>query len=120
MIRLQHIIECVETGEWPVSRTFSAYSVPAGSSIDIDRDSSTPKRDSSTPCSLPDGSEMITITTDHTAGIRNNSSSVPLNQSIYNTNSSLSITPTVQTGVKRKRHIAIDVETERGICFNLL
>lgn len=115
----------METGEWPVSRSFSAYNiVPTGNSVDIDRDSSTPKRESSTPCSLPDGSEMITITPDqgnNAARVVTSVSSASavanvLNQSPFNQNvPSLSITPTgPPTGFKRKRHIAIDVETERG------
>jgi hypothetical protein len=49
----------------------------------------TPKRDTSTPMSLSEGSEVITITTDH--GV-----------------------PRLPPTKKRKRHIAIDVETERG------
>ena len=106
MVRLQHIIECVETGEWPVSRAFSLYNVPSGSGgIDVDRDSST-------PCSLPDGSDVITITADHSGSGR--PSAISFNPALFNANSSLSITPTVTPNLKRKRHIAIDVETERG------
>lgn len=107
----------METGEWPVSRTFSAYSMSgAMNSMDVDRDSSTPKRDSSTPCSLPDGSEIITITTDHaiSSGRGSVASGGLPPSAVFSANSSLSITPTAQTGVKRKRHIAIDVETDRG------
>lgn len=103
----------MENGEWPVSRNFSAYNMSGINSLDIDRDSSTPKRDSSTPCSLPDGSEMITITTDH--ALSRGSASAGLSAAaVFNTNPSLSITPTGPSGVKRKRHIAIDVETDRG------
>lgn len=68
---------------------------------------------------------MITITPDQSSNLPRVVTSVssataasnvisqsPFNQSVP---SSLSITPTVpQTGFKRKRHIAIDVETERG------
>lgn len=101
-------------GEWPVNRTFSAYGITTScSNTDIEKESSTPKRDSSTPCSLPDGSEMITVTTDHANTGRINSST-SLGTSVFNTSSTLSITPTVQSNLKRKRHIAIDVETERG------
>jgi hypothetical protein len=54
-----------------------------------DTPDATPKRDTSTPMSVSEGSEVITITTDHGA---------------------TRLPPTK----KRKRHIAIDVETERG------
>jgi len=94
---LQHIVHAVEHKEWPVSRNFSVYntsSIMLGTSGELDLSchgtpDATPKRDTSTPMSLSEGSEVITITTDH--GV-----------------------PRLPPTKKRKRHIAIDVETERG------
>lgn len=117
--RLQHVVHCVEKGEWPVSRNFSVFTtVPQlpvvlppgvtatipnnhGSGIDVDLsylDSvSNDRRDgASTPYS--DSSDVITITTD---------------------NGSLS-SQYPQFMRKRKRHIAIDVETERAKLHALL
>lgn len=96
-VRLQHIVHAVEHKEWPVPRNFSAYnttSIMLGTSGELDLSchdtpDATPKRDTSTPMSVSEGSEVITITTDHG-------------------------TPRLPPTKKRKRHIAIDVETERG------
>lgn len=100
LVRLQHIIHAVEYKEWPVSSNFSAYSAPniPSSTLDIDISArNTPeanaKRDSSTPMSMPEGSEVITITTDHTPKHHIK---------------------------KKKHHIAIDVETERAKLHALL
>lgn len=97
--RLQHIVHVVEHKEWPVPRNFSSNSglANAGGSGELDLSCHdtpdvTPKRETSTPMSISEGSEVITITTDH------GSSRIP-------------------TSKKRKRHIAIDVETERGKNF---
>ena len=115
--RLQHIVHCVEKGEWPVSRNFSVFStVPQlpvvlppgvtatipnnhGSGIDVDLsylDGNDRREGASTPYS--DSSDVITITTD---------------------NGSLS-SQYPQFMRKRKRHIAIDVETERAKLHALL
>lgn len=100
LVRLQHIIHAVEYKEWPVSSNFSAYnanSLPVhGLDLDISA-RNTPevasKRDSSTPMSMSEGSEVITITTDHV----------------------------MKHHVKKKKHhIAIDVETERAKLHALL
>lgn len=96
-VRLQHIVHAVEHKEWPVGRNFSAYS---GGSVSTgvgttETDHDTPEATctpTSTPRSLSEGSEVITITTDHSS-----------RQQVH--------TPHT---LKRKRHIAIDVETERG------
>lgn len=89
-VRLQHIIYAIETKEWPASKSFSAYASGIGNEYDIpihELPNDPPKRDSLTPMSFGD-SELITITTDS-----------------MNRNSAMK---------KRKRHIAIDVETERA------
>ena len=91
-VRLQHIVHAVEHNEWPVSKTFTAYVAGIGPEYDMnihEIPNRTPKRESSTPMSN-EGSEIITITTDHGAP-----------KSILNKN-------------RPKKHIAIDVETERA------
>lgn len=96
-VRLQHICHTVEYNEWPVSKTFTAYSGGIGHEYDLsihETPSGTPKRDSSTPMSMSE-SEVITITTDHCI-------------------------PRLNANKKRKRHIAIDVETERAKLHALL
>lgn len=119
--RLQHIVHCVEKGEWPVSRNFTVFQtslaqlpvvLPPGvtatipnshnSGLDVDisyiETVSNDRRDgASTPYS--DSSDVITITTD---------------------NGSLSSQYHSQFMRKRKRHIAIDVETERAKLHALL
>lgn len=97
-MRLQHICHAVEYNEWPVPKSFTAYSGGMGHEFDTsihETPGATPKRDTSTPMSVSEGSEVITITTDHCIP-RHNSSK------------------------KRKRHIAIDVETERAKLHALL
>ncbi|PSN41757.1 hypothetical protein C0J52_08864 [Blattella germanica] len=102
-IRLQHIVYAVEHKEWPVPRNFSVCntgSIMMGTSGELDLSchdtpDATPKRDTSTPMSVSEGSEVITITTDHGA-------------------------PRIPQTKKRKRHIAIDVETERAKLHALL
>lgn len=91
-VRLQHIIYAIETKEWPASKSFSAYANGIGNEFDIPihelpNDPPT-RRESSTPMSSIGDSELITITTD----------------SMNRANSMK----------KRRRHIAIDVETERA------
>lgn len=95
-VRLQHLIYAIETKEWPASKSFSAYASGIGNEFDIpihELPNDPPKRDSSTPMSLGE-SEIITITTDNMG--RGTASK------------------------KRKRHIAIDVETERAKLHALL
>lgn len=89
-VRLQHIIYAIETKEWPASKSFSAYANGIGNEFDIpihELPNEPPRREAGTPMSLGD-SELITITTD----------------SMGRANSMK----------KRRRHIAIDVETERA------
>lgn len=95
--RLQHICHAVENNEWPVPKNFTAYTAGIGPEYDmsIHETPNTPKRDTSTPKSTSDASEVITITTDHCI-------------------------PRMNSSKKRKRHIAIDVETERAKLHALL
>lgn len=96
--RLQHICHAVEHNEWPVPKNFTAYTAGIGPEYDMsihETPNATPKRDTSTPKSTSDASEVITITTDHCI-------------------------PRMNSNKKRKRHIAIDVETERAKLHALL
>lgn len=95
-VRLQHIVFAIETKEWPASKSFSAYANGIGSEFDVpihEVPSEPPKRETSTPMSAGD-SEIITITTDNLRRLNETK--------------------------KRKRHIAIDVETERAKLHALL
>lgn len=92
-VRLQHIIYAVETKEWPVTKSFSAYATGIGNEFDIpihELTNEPPKRETSTPMSIGD-TEVISMSGDRFAGNK-----------------------------KRKRHIAIDVETERAKLHALL
>lgn len=108
--RLMHIVHAIEHKEWPVSINFTA-----GDEIEIEKEQS----------------EIITITTDHgiprpiATGLHTN-----LNSNITISNVSNNMPPTSignnisitsvssnnnsSASKKRKRHIAIDVETDRG------
>jgi len=89
-------VECVETGEWPVSKKFSAYAQnPSMCGMGMEEtDITISKRD-------------VGISHDHLnlSDIHNEHSSLKSNNIMAHSNPNL----------KRKRHIAIDVETERGI-----
>lgn len=96
VVRLQHIVECVETGEWPVSKKFSAYAQnPSVCGMGIeDSEITVTKRD-------------VGVSHDHInfSDVPNEHPSIKNNNVIAHSNPNL----------KRKRHIAIDVETERGM-----
>lgn len=92
-VRLQHIIYAVETKEWPATKSFSAYATGIGNEFDIaihEIPNEPPKRETSTPMSLGEP-DLSSISSDK-----------------YGLNK------------KRKRHIAIDVETERAKLHALL
>lgn len=92
-VRLQHIIYAVETKEWPATKSFSAYATGIGNEFDIpihELPNEPPKRETSTPMSLGDP-DVISINMDRNGANK-----------------------------KRKRHIAIDVETERAKLHALL
>jgi chromodomain-helicase-DNA-binding protein 7 len=109
--RISHIIYCVEKGNWPVGKSYSAYSGCMGINLDlplyetVKRLNADKRSSSSTP-------DIITITTDHHQ--RQNYASQmqsPLQ----------SISEMTAKGKKaQKRHIAIDVETERAKLHALL
>lgn len=92
-VRLQHIIYAVETKEWPATKSFSAYATGIGNEFDIpihELPNEPLKRETSTPMSLGDA-DLISISMDRNGPNK-----------------------------KRKRHIAIDVETERAKLHALL
>lgn len=112
--RISHIIYCVERGVWPVGKSYSAYSGCLGIDLDLPLNetvkrinSNDDKRSSS---STPD---IITITTDHQT-IKSSLSALQsqLHQSMS--------TMTSKSKKGQKRHIAIDVETERAKLHALL
>ena len=110
-----HIVHAIEHKEWPVSVNFTA-----GDEIEIIE---------------KDQSEIITITTDHgiprsipvslsnnVGGLNITNITSALGNAVTTANignnisiSSISNNNTSSAMKKRKRHIAIDVETERGI-----
>ncbi|XP_057666138.1 chromodomain-helicase-DNA-binding protein 7 isoform X2 [Diorhabda carinulata] len=93
-VRLQHIIYAVETKEWPVTKSFSAYATGIGNEFDIpihEIPSEPVKRETSTPLSIGE-TEIISVNAADRFGVNK----------------------------KRKRHIAIDVETERAKLHALL
>lgn len=112
--RVSHIIYCVEKGVWPVGKSYSAYSGCLGIDLDlplwetVKRLSHDGKRSSS---GTPD---VITITTDHQ--LAKSSLSAVLQSQLHQSISAMS-----SKGKKgQKRHIAIDVETERAKLHALL
>lgn len=112
--RVSHIIYCVEKGVWPVGKSYSAYSGCLGIDLDlplwetVKRLSNEGKRSNS---GTPD---VITITTDHQ--LAKSSLSAVLQSQLHQSISAMS-----SKGKKgQKRHIAIDVETERAKLHALL
>lgn len=106
-----HIVHAIEHKEWPVSINFTA-----GDEIEILE---------------KDRSEIITITTDHgiprpiTANIGASGSSITIsnignNASLGNNMHMSNVGNNSSALKKRKRHIAIDVETERAKLHALL
>lgn len=91
-VRLQHIIYAVETKEWPATKSFSAYATGIGNEFDI------PIHE------IPNDPPKRETSTPMSIG-----------------EPELSISSDKYTaGKKRKRHIAIDVETERAKLHALL
>ena len=120
--RVGHIVYCIENGEWPIGKSYSAYTGCLGIDLDVPLYETIkrviPVEDirrsaSSTP-------DIITITTDQ-HGAKGLSQmalqsaalgSQALSQSMANA--------ALSSSKKRKRHIAIDVETERAKLHALL
>lgn len=114
--RISHIIYCVEKGVWPVGKSYSAYSGCLGIDLDLPL-YETVKRinggdDKRSSSSTPD---IITITTDHHQ-LGKSSLSAALQSQLHQSMSAMT-----SKGKKgQKRHIAIDVETERAKLHALL
>lgn len=112
--RISHIIYCIEHLEWPINKSFSAYTGCQGMNLDVPlyetvKHMGSPMDSLSRRSSTPD---VITITTDQ--GLAKQL------QSQLPSATTLSQIPPVTSGKKRKRHIAIDVETERAKLHALL
>lgn len=108
--RISHIIYCVEKGVWPVGKSYSAYSGCLGIDLDlplfetVKRLNADKRSSSSTP-------DVITITTDHHQ----------LSKSVLSSQLQAQMQSMSDKGKKaQKRHIAIDVETERAKLHALL
>lgn len=108
--RISHIIYCVEKGVWPVGKSYSAYSGCLGIDLDlplyetVKRLNADKRSSSSTP-------DVITITTDHHQ----------LSKSVLSSQLQAQMQSMTDKGKKgQKRHIAIDVETERAKLHALL
>lgn len=114
--RISHIIYCVEKGVWPVGKSYSAYSGCLGIDLDLPL-YETVKRinaldDKRSSASTPD---IITITTDHHQ-LGKSGLSANLQAQLHQ-----SMAAMTSKGKKgQKRHIAIDVETERAKLHALL
>lgn len=113
--RINHIIYCIEHVEWPVNKSFSAYTGCQGMNLDIPlyetvKHMGSPMgafgRRSTTP-------DVITITTDQNLAKQ-------LQNQLPSATTLSQIPVLTSTGKKRKRHIAIDVETERAKLHALL
>lgn len=125
--RVSHIIYCVENGVWPVGKSYSAYSGCLGIDLDLplyetvkrlNTVDDTKRSTSSTP-------DIITITTDHHQMGGKSSLSNQLASSLSaQLHQGLTATPVSGSGGRgkkaQKRHIAIDVETERAKLHALL
>lgn len=127
--RIGHIIYCVEKNEWPVGKSYSAYTGCQGIDLDaplyetvkrlhttIDFNSSMSSRNS-TP-------DVITITTDQGLSkqlhSQSSTASSSMQSSLQSASSQALAAVAAASSKKRKRHIAIDVETERAKLHALL
>lgn len=116
--RISHIIYSVERMEWPVGKSYSAYTGCQGMDLDVPLFETvkhlptaidTASRRSITP-------DVITITTDQglSKQLQNQ-----MNAAASAVSQQLAVAAAA-TSKKRKRHIAIDVETERAKLHALL
>lgn len=125
--RVSHIIYCVENGVWPVGKSYSAYSGCLGIDLDLPlyetvKRLNTVDDSKRSTSSTPD---IITITTDHHQMVGKSSLSNQLASSLSaQLHQGLTATPVSGSGGRgkkaQKRHIAIDVETERAKLHALL
>lgn len=116
--RVSHIIYCIERMEWPVGKSYSAYTGCQGMDLDIPlfetvKHLSTAIDSAARRSATPD---VITITTDQ--GLSKQLQS-QMNAAATAVSQQLAAAAAA-TSKKRKRHIAIDVETERAKLHALL
>ena len=124
--RVSHIIYCVENGVWPVGKSYSAYSGCLGIDLDLPlyetvKRLNTVDDSKRSTSSTPD---IITITTDHQMGGKSSLSNQLASSLSAQLHQGLTATPVSGSGGRgkkaQKRHIAIDVETERAKLHALL
>lgn len=112
--RVSHIIYCVEKGVWPVGKSYSAYSGCLGIDLDLPLWETVKRLNHDGKRSSSGTPDVITITTDHQ--MSKSSLSAALQSQLHQSISAMS-----SKGKKgQKRHIAIDVETERAKLHALL
>lgn len=140
--RISHIIHCAERSEWPVGKSYSAYTGCQGMDLDIPL-FETVKHVASDASGIRGASmaaashapDVITITTDQgglskqlsaqmNAAAAAAAAQVAVNQQLAAVAAAAAVGGAGQSGgstsKKRKRHIAIDVETERAKLHALL
>lgn len=123
--RISHIIYCVERMDWPVGKSYSAYTGCQGMDLDIPLFETVKHLPTTVEATVrrsitPD---VITITTDQglTKQLQNQMGVSTLNPLTTPTASTAAAAAAaVAANKKRKRHIAIDVETERAKLHALL
>lgn len=119
--RVSHIVHCIEHSEWPVNKSYSAYAGCQGINLDVPLHETVkhmPPTIDLVGRSTPD---LMSISGDLTSAKKMPSATVlpiPSPNTKY-TNMQMPGIPT-SGGKKRKRHIAIDVETERAKLHALL
>lgn len=119
--RISHIVHCIEHSEWPVNKSYSAYAGCQGINLDV------PLHE--TVKHMPPTIDLVGRSTPDLISISGDLSSVkklqpapvlPIPSPNTQQYPKLQM-PTIPTGgKKRKRHIAIDVETERAKLHALL
>lgn len=123
--RISHIIYCIENFEWPVPKSYTAYAGCQGINLDIPLNETIKHTYTSSAIEMAatrrsQTPDVITITTDQSLAKQLQaspvlSSNLPTPATAMNQLPPLPIQmPTPTAGKKRKRHIAIDVETERA------
>lgn len=134
--RLGHIVECIEREEWPVGKSYSAYTGCLGMDLDVPLYETIKRLSTQIPIeidtrrSASSTPDIITITTDNSQIISKNSQTsistlaptniTPVQAANQNIGTITNATSNMGTSKKRKRHIAIDVETERAKLHALL
>uniref|UniRef100_A0A6B2EIQ7 Putative snf2 family dna-dependent atpase n=1 Tax=Phlebotomus kandelakii TaxID=1109342 RepID=A0A6B2EIQ7_9DIPT len=140
--RISHIIHCVEKNEWPVGRSYSAYTGCQGMDLDVPLYETVKRIPTAIDVNLAAAAavanvgmagrsntpDVITITTDQGLAkqLQNpnlgsmNPSNVGGSAAALSQSMAAAAAAVAASNKKRKRHIAIDVETERAKLHALL